>query len=100
MHPIPRPPTTSDAGVRLGADAVDAFRREGLLRLRGAIPADAIERSLDVIQREIVADVTYRAPAAWPSLAKRRLKSLVKRPEFAFAESPAIAGALDDLLGG
>jgi hypothetical protein len=75
-------------------DSFHEFRRTGLLRLPGAVPAADASAMVDRISEHL-----DRLPSASPTGPIAGLRAITAAPEFRALGSASIVGALDDLLG-
>lgn len=79
----------------------DQFDRHGLLRLPGAVPADAVAGMRDRFWEFLATErgIDPHRPETWPAGAPRRLQALRRSGAFAGMASDGVRAALDDLLG-
>jgi hypothetical protein len=94
------PPTEQGARV-FGNDHYAEFRRSGLMRLPGAVPAKDAEAMVDRIWEHLERShgVVRDRPETWTVDKPAGLRAVTGAPEFQALGSPAIRAAVDDLLG-
>jgi hypothetical protein len=87
-------------GEILPTQTIESYRRQGLLRLRGAVVAEHVARCQERLWIHLAASGAVSAdPGTWQSISPGRVKALASHRDFAFARVPALAMALDQLVG-
>lgn len=82
-------------------DQYAEFRRAGLVRLPGAIPAKDVEAMVDRVWEHLDRShgVVRDRPETWTVRQPSGLRAITAAPEFTALGSAAVRAAVDDLLG-
>jgi hypothetical protein len=84
----------------LAPDEIARFEADGVLLLRGAVPAEHVALMRELLWRRLLTiGVREDDPSTWRTMNSRPLQRIMRHPRFAALGSPRLRGAIDDLVG-